>query len=190
MYYIALRNYGIQLINNGYLESGIYKITLAEAFGSIDALASNQRDAARSYLAGAGFWEIDWAKALEYYSNAYLTAPGMYDRASGYTAQERYIQASFEYANRLAQTGDYCASIEYYNQAFSMSANEQYAPTATAAYLECYPSTATPEVQIQQPTEMVFTPTVPGMSGGESGQVEIPPVDNSTEPIPEPETVP
>lgn len=81
-------------------------------------------------------------------------------------------------------------SIEYYNQAFSMSANEQYAPTATAAYLECYPPTATPEVQIQQPTEMVFTPTVPGMSGGESGQVEIPPVDNSTEPIPEPETVP
>ncbi len=191
MYYIALRNYGIQLINSGYLESGIYKITLAEAFGPIDALASNQRDAARSYLAGAGFWEIDWAKALEYYSNAYLTAPGMYDRASGYTAQERYIQASFEYANRLVQTGDYCSSIEYYNQAFSMSANEQYAPTATAAYLECYPPTATPEVevQIQQPTEMLFTPTVPGMSGGESGQVEIP-AEDLTEPITEPETVP
>jgi hypothetical protein len=31
------------------------------------------------YLAGAGFWEINWGKALEYYSNAYLNAPNMYD---------------------------------------------------------------------------------------------------------------
>ena len=191
MYYIALRNYGIQLINNGYLESGIYRITLSEAFGPIDVLASNQRVAARNYLAGAGFWEIDWEKALQYYSNSYLTAPGMYDRASGYTAQERYIEASFQYAESLSAKEDYCTAIEYYNQGFAMSLNELYAPAATKAYNECYPATATPEYLI--PTEFDFdtTPTVPGMSEPTTDPnilPEVPTLEIPDEPIIDPGT--
>ena len=106
-------------------------------------MANNQRIAARSYLAGAGFWEIDWAKALEYYSNAYLTAPNMYDQSSGYTAQQRYAEASFEYANQLVASSDFCGSITYYDQGYSIGANDAIAPTATAAYLACYPPAAT-----------------------------------------------
>lgn len=185
LYYIALRNYGIQQINNGYLEPGIYRITLAEAFGPIDAVANNQRAAARNYLAGAGFWEIDWEKALQYYANSYQVAPGMYDRASGYTAQERYIRASFEYGQKLLTSAEqtsnqslYCQAVDYFAQGFSMSANESFAPAATQASIGCYPPTATPEIVV--PTEMLATPTVQGATGGESGEVPVAPIEVGT----------
>lgn len=162
MYYIALRNWGINLINQGYLESGIYKITLAEAFGPIDALANNQRDAARYYLAGSGFWEIDWGKALQYYSSAYQNSPNMYDRASGYTAQQRYAEASFEYAGQLVMSQNYCEALTYFDQGFLIGSSDAFAPTATAAYLECYPPTATPEVLIPTSGEPVFIESTVG----------------------------
>lgn len=161
MYYIALRNYGIQLINSGYLEEGIYRITLAEAFGPIDSAANNQRLAARNYLAGSGFWKIKWDKALEYYANVYNATPGMYDRASGLTAQQRYAIASMSYAQQLADNGDYCGAIPYFEQAFAAGGDPMIGPTATAVYLVCYPPTNTPEVLV--PTQMLATPTVPGM---------------------------
>jgi len=181
LYYIALRNWGINLINQGYLESGIYKITLAEAFGPIDSMANNQRLAARSFLAGAGFWEIKWDKALEYYRNAYLTAPNMYDRATGKTAQQRYAEASFEYANQLVANyenqliseSELCEAIIYYDQGYSIGANDMVAPTATAVYLVCNPPAATsapdvssdiaPTMPLELPTETPFIePTPPG----------------------------
>ncbi len=139
MYYIALRNYGIQLINSGYLESGIYKITLAESFGPIDSNASSQRDAARSYLAGAGFWEINWSKALEYYANAAAVSPNMMDQATRLTANQRYGEASFEVGNQYVAAEDYCGALPYYQQGLQVVADENVAMTATAVYNLCYP---------------------------------------------------
>lgn len=161
LYYIALRHLGIKEIGDGYLEPGIYKITLSEAFGPIDAEANNSRLAARNYLAGAGFWEVNWEKALRYYSDAYSSNPFMYDRSSGKTAQDRYVQASYEYGHHLiAQyepgTEDYCKAREYYNQSLAISLNDAVAATATAVQDICEPPTATPEI-VAPPAE---TPTV------------------------------
>ena len=141
MYYIALRNYGIQQINTGYLENGVYNITLAEALGPIDTYADSMRDAARSYLAGAGFWEINWSKALEYYSNAAMTYPNLYDRATMLTANQRYAEASFEVANLYIISEDYCGAIPYFNQGLPIAGTESIQLTATAVYLKCYPPT-------------------------------------------------
>lgn len=140
LYYIALRYEGINLINQGYLESGIYKISLSSSFGPIDAIANSMRDAGRSYLSGAGFWEIDWNKALSYYANAYASYPNIYDRATMLTATERYAEASFEVANLYVISEDYCGAIPYYDQGFLVGSDAVYSVTATAAYNTCHPS--------------------------------------------------
>ncbi len=171
MYYISLRYLGIQEIGDGYLEPGIYKITLAEAFGPIDFEANNSRLAARSYLAGAGFWEINWEKALNYYSNAYQSNPYMYDRSSGKTAQQRYVEASYRYADQLIETNEsgselYCSAREYYVNSLSISLNDAVAATATAVQLACEPPTAIPEVP-SAPPAMIETPTLLGEAPAE-----------------------
>lgn len=149
MYYIALRNYGMQQINLGYLENGVYNITLAESFGPIDTNANSLRDAARSYLSGAGFWEINWSRAMELYGQAAMNYPNIMDRATNMTASQRYAQASFEVANEYVAREDYCGAIQYYGQGFQYIANESVQMTATAVYLICYPPqpTAAPQTE-------------------------------------------
>lgn len=162
-FYIALRNYGMQQINSGYLEQGVYNITLAESFGPIDNNADSLRNAARAYLSGAGFWEINWSKALEYYSNAAMVLPNMYDRATMLTANQRYAEASFHVADEYVAREDYCGAIPYYEQGMPISGNETVQLTATAVYLVCYPPateapaadtvTTNPEEQTEEYTE-------------------------------------
>lgn len=143
MYYIALRNYGMQQINMGYLENGVYNITLAESFGPIDANANSLRDAARSYLSGAGFWEINWSRALEMYANAAMNYPNLMDRATMMTANQRYAEASFAVANEYVAREDFCGAIPYYQQALPIAGTENIQMTATAVYLVCYPPVPT-----------------------------------------------
>lgn len=139
MYYIALLKYGVQQIQAGNLENGVYKITLAEALGPIDANSNSMRDAARSYLAGAGFWEINWERALEYYSNAAQVYPNLRDNATGLTANQRFGLASFHVAEAYVASQDYCGAIPYYEQGLPAAGTEDYQLTATAVYLVCYP---------------------------------------------------
>lgn len=181
MYYIALRNFGIQQINSGYLENGVYNITLAEALGPIDNNADSMRDAARAYLSGAGFWEIDWNKALEYYSNAAQSFPNLYDRATMLTANQRYAQASFEVANLYIISQDYCGSIPYYDQGMPIVSGDMTYDnvrlTATAAYLECYPpaptedpsAAAAPQPESSESSESGYEET---WDEGDSGEEE------------------
>lgn len=140
LYYIALLKNGAQQIAAGNLESGVYRYTLAEAYGPIDNASNGLRDAARSYLSGAGFWEINWEKAVEYYGYAMQVYPNMRDNASGYSAQERYILASFKLADKYVLSGDYCGAIPYYQQGLALSQMyADYNATATAVYEVCYP---------------------------------------------------
>lgn len=139
MYYIALRNYGIQQINAGYLENGVYNITRAETLGPIDNQANSMRDAARSYLAGAGFWEINWSKALEYYSNAAQVMPNLMDQATRMTANQRFAEASFRVGDEYVAREDYCGAIPFYEQGMPISGTESMQLTATAVYFGCYP---------------------------------------------------
>lgn len=139
LYYIALRNYGIQQINAGYLENGVYNITRAETLGPIDNQANSMRDAARSYLAGAGFWEINWTKALEYYSNAAQVMPNLMDQATRLTANQRFAEASFHVGDEYVAREDYCGAIPFYEQGMPIAGTESMQMTATAVYLVCYP---------------------------------------------------
>jgi len=50
MYYLALRNVGVNYILSGYLEKGIYLLAVAEQIGPIDSEADNYRQLARMYI--------------------------------------------------------------------------------------------------------------------------------------------
>ena len=174
MYYIALRNYGIQQINSGYLENGVYNITLAEALGPIDNQANSMRDAARSYLAGAGFWEINWTKALEYYSNAAQVMPNLMDQATRLTANQRFAEASFHVGDEYVAREDYCGAIPFYEQGMPIAGTESMQLTATAVYFGCYPpqeeavttdnpvtdTNAEPGTEVQEDTTITYTDDV------------------------------
>lgn len=155
LYYIALRNRGMDKIRQGQLEEGIYDMSLTERFGPLDKEADSYRSFARFYITGASFWELDWPQVISYFSELYLSVPGLRD-TSGMTTVERYRKALLAYGDQLLLKEDFCGAETQYQLAYQVSPNEDLARTATQVYRKCHPATETP--QPVTPTFEEFTP--------------------------------
>jgi tetratricopeptide (TPR) repeat protein len=157
MYYFALRNYGMDLINKqGNLEGGIYQLTLAERFGPLDRSAEGLREGARMYITGASFWELDWAQAIVYFSQVGPGWPSLWDGTM--TASQRYFEALMAYGDEFFDKDEYCQAYEQYKLASSIgNLTEPSASNAVKAQLECYP--ATPTVEVGTATATTTAPT-------------------------------
>lgn len=143
MYYIALRNRGMDKIRNGQLEEGIYDMSLTERFGPLDKEADTYRTWARLYITGASFWEIDWEQVINYFSQVYPSTPMLRD-SSGMTAADRYRTALIRQAEKLMTQELFCEATEYYELAMQVSPDGNLSATATQVYKRCQPDTATP----------------------------------------------
>jgi hypothetical protein len=141
MYYFALRNYGYDLITKqGNLEGGIYQFTLAERFGPLDRDSNGLREGARYYLIGASFWELDWAQALQYFSQ--IAGYGLWDGTM--TVSERIHFASMRYGDQLFEGGDSCGAVGQYENAQAIAPLDKQAQEGyDDAYVACHPPTAT-----------------------------------------------
>lgn len=160
MYYIALRNYGVDKIAKmGELEGGMYYLALAERFGPLDSYADSLRSGARLYTTGASFWEIDWPKAVDYFGQAANAWPSMWDAASGMTAAERYKIALSRYGDELYDDDRFCEAYEQYLLAMNYGQlDEHAAKNAKRSYDICYPPTEVPPVEETPGTENTPTP--------------------------------
>jgi tetratricopeptide (TPR) repeat protein len=165
MYYFALRNLGVDLIQAGNLEGGIYELTLAERFAPLDNVAHVLRENARFYITAASFWELDWGLASQYF--AQLNGSGIWDGTM--TATERYHIAAMRYGDELYSRGQYCDAYEQYQAAETAGPLE--GPSigqSNDAYNLCYPPTATP------------VPTVIATEATEAPTSETPPTEPPT----------
>lgn len=163
MYYFALRNHGYDLVSKGNLEGGIYYITLAERFGTLDSNAAGVREGARVYLIGASFWEISWEQAVFYFTQA-RNWGNLWDGTM--TAAERFWYASMRYADQLFAQGKICEENEalvHYNNAMSIAPLDNAAQrNYDQAILICFPPTPTfdPSAFFTPTPAVVDTPTI------------------------------
>jgi tetratricopeptide (TPR) repeat protein len=162
MYYLALRNQGVENIQGGSLEPGIYSLTLAERFGPLDGTADGLRAGARLYLIGASYWEVDWEQAYNNFSQVYNLYPNLWDSSSGMTATVRFGIAAMRMGDASAGNKKYCKAVEYYQQADATGVLSSEPTSQTMfehAYEKCYPPTATPEEPVATEPPVVDTPT-------------------------------
>ena len=136
MFYVALRNRGLDKIKKADLEGGTYDLDLAEGFGPLDAEAIGWRDWAAMYITGASFWEVDWLQVIAYFEQLVPMVPNMMD-ASSWTATERLRIAYQRYGDQLAQAGDWCEAEQYYQKSLNMSADPKLQPTSKYAADKC-----------------------------------------------------
>ena len=146
MYYYALRNYGMNLIQKqGNLEGGVYELTLAERFGGIplDHDASALRDGARLYIDAASFFGLDWATAANELQQVYTAYPALWDGTM--TAAQRYQIAAERYGDQLFAQNKFCDAVKQYQGAQGIGNLDQTAAkNFKQAYTTCYPATPTP----------------------------------------------
>jgi tetratricopeptide (TPR) repeat protein len=158
MYYFALRNYGVGLIQNqGDLEGGIYQLTLAERFAPIDTTAAALREGARAYIQGASYFGINWASAVEAFRNV---PSGIWD--GNMTAQERLRIALMRHGDELWAGGDACGASDAYEEARGIGElDANTAKNANQAYQQCNPATEVPTLEVTAETP-VESPTPEG----------------------------
>jgi tetratricopeptide (TPR) repeat protein len=177
MYYLALRNLGIQQITvEGQLEQGLYDLALAERFGPLDSDAVSFQTWARLYLDGASFWKVDWGIVISYFSQIYEALPALRD-STGMTAAERFRIASQAYGDQLFQAKDYCKAQAQYEAAQSLSQDPNFAATVSSARAACVKSSQTP---VPQPTATLETTGTETPT--ETATATIEPVPSTTQP--------
>lgn len=164
LYYLALRNLGVQQIigdyerniHGGYLEEGIYSLNLAEKYAPLDTQANQYRSWARNFINALAYWDVDWERVVYSLAQVANALPNLTD-SNNITAARYYVMSMIHYADQYA--GDACTAYQKYQEA--MDANYQYnrlngdevnnlQTNIDEAYLKCYPPT---------PTRMPVTPT-------------------------------
>jgi tetratricopeptide (TPR) repeat protein len=168
IFYIALRYRGMQRINNGDLEGGMYDLTLVEKFGPLDGDAVGLRSFARIYLTGAGFWEVDWEKVVFYFGQIYKIVPNLRD-STNTIAAERYRLALVRWGDALIVANDPCKAQTKYEDALKLNNLAAVADKRNLAAEQCVASyTPTPGPATETPT---LTP---------GGETPIPPTETPT----------
>lgn len=156
MYYFALRNYGYDLITKqGNLEGGIYQLTLAERFGTLDSTANGLREGARYYILGASFWQLNWEQAVFYFGQINGGWPSLWDGTM--TVAQRYATASMRYGDELYAKKQYCDAVKSYQNAGEANLDKEASSNYSSAYANCYPPTA----EATATTEVIVVPTDP-----------------------------
>lgn len=144
MYYFALRNYGVNLIQQqGNLEGGIYELTLAERFAPLDRTADGLREGARAYIQAASFYGINWQSSVQYFAQVANGWPSLWDGTM--SAVQRYQFSLMRYGDQLFNKGQACDAYQQYQTAQSIGNLDAEADkNANQAYQQCYPPTAIP----------------------------------------------
>ena len=154
-YYIALRNRGIQRIQSGQLEQGLFDLATAEQIAPLDGEADGVRTWAQLYLSGASYWDVNWQQAIDIFAQVKDAYPYLMD-SSGMTAIERYRVALYLYGDQFAASGDYCkvqATAQRYAEACqAMQATPEPTEELTPIPTEQTPLPPTEPTPEQTPT--------------------------------------
>ncbi len=183
-YYVALRNRGIQKIQSGQLEQGLYDLATAEQIGPLDGEADGVRNWAELYLTGASFWDVNWLQAIDIFYQVQVAYPYMID-SSGMTALDRYRIALYKLGDQFAATGNYCEAYEYYTLSLGVMSDPQVQATATLYYENCQNMEKTPEGGFEPTPELTETPPATETSTTPVPETEQPTQEPTQEPTPE-----
>jgi tetratricopeptide (TPR) repeat protein len=150
--YRGLRNRGLERILSGFLEQGIYDLSLAETFQQLDEQALSWRRSAEFYLFANSFVGLDWAQAYTWFSQ--LCGAAIWDSCY------KFAVSAHGYGDNLVATEDPCGALVPYDESLVTFFDDDLVPTATEAAVLCMTATAPSPTPTETPTpEETFTPT-------------------------------
>lgn len=178
----ALSRLGVDEIQRGLHEQGIYHLSLAERFGALDGNAIAWRNSAAFYTAANAYFGLDWAESARLF--------GQICSARTWDACRKYARSALEYGHLLLATGDPCGAAIQYDQSMRTFSNDALEPTAEFAANQCLTATAgTPTpTPTETPTPTLFvlisdtpSPTVTPTLGADTPTPTPTPTETPTE---------
>jgi tetratricopeptide (TPR) repeat protein len=174
----ALRNLGLDEIQRGRQEVGIFHLGLAERFAPLDNQAVAWRNSAAFYMWASSYYGLDWAESARLF--------GQICSAQTWNACRKYARSAMEYGHLLLATGDPCGAASQYDLSLRTFANSALEPTADYAVSSCLTATAgtpTPTITATPtPTLFVLITDTPSPTATETPGASTPtPTETATE---------
>lgn len=151
--YNAYVNLGSNLLTGDQVELGLFYFTQAETLGDLPANIQDQRIWAELYLAGVGFYGVDWATTVFYFRDLCAAAPFYQDACI--TLREALVAYGDQYAHNL----DWCPAEALYREAVALTNQNLLAAKLREAQSNCLLATPTPTITIT--TTLTITSTSP-----------------------------
>lgn len=136
--YQALVKRGIQRLNDGDIEAGLYDLDIASDIQPLDGQVEYLRQIAARYQNAMYFFGADWAKTIELLKELYQISPGFRDVAA--KLFEAYVRTGDAYAGQL----EWCPAEQRYTSALELAQNARVETKRVDAQQKCLTATAVP----------------------------------------------
>lgn len=163
LYFIALRNRGMQKISSGELEQGLFDLSVVNTMGALDGEADGLKYWASLYLTGASYWDGNWAMAVEIFEELAKQMPYLSD-GTGYTSTERLRIGLYRLGDEFVARGEVCAAIPYYRRSLEVGPNPDLSARLITLEQQCAeqaPSATPTPGDVTPPPDGDVTPVPP-----------------------------
>lgn len=133
---------GVALLYGDQIELGIYYLDQAERLGDLPQDVRDQLQWAELYLAGIGYYGVNWDVSLFYFRDLCLAAPFFHD------ACQRLYEALVAYGDQYAVQRDWCPAVALYEEAYRLEASNDLSQKLRDARDGCAAATPTPSAPI------------------------------------------
>lgn len=151
---------GTELLYGEQVELGLYYLSLAEELGDLPQDVQDQRNWAELYLAGMGYYGVNWEVALFYFRDLCLAAP-FYQNSC-----QRLYEALVARGDQYAVQQDWCPARSLYSEAYAIDDPSGLAQKLGEAREACASATPTAAAPITATNSLPLTATIPGEEDG------------------------
>ena len=138
----AYMEQGVELLYGDQIEVGLYYLEQARRLGELPQDVRDQQHWAELYLAGMGYYGVNWDVTLFYFRDLCLAAPFFHD------ACEKLHAALVAFGNQYAVQQDWCPAESYYAEAYRQDASNDLSQKLSNAREGCASATPTPAAPI------------------------------------------
>ena len=157
--YIALRNRGMALIAQGFMEEGLYNLSLAGRFGPLDRDALFRETLAQQYLLANSYIGLNWARAAELFG-------ALCEQGATLDSCPKFGDAAWRYGEQLWDAGDICGAAEQFTASLEAWPNPDFDKEAEDAVEDCEKSRRPPPPPPETPTPTPTATATPDGGGG------------------------
>lgn len=140
--YEAYTAQGVELLYGEQIELGLYYLEQAQRLGDLPQDVRDQQQWAELYLAGIGYFGVNWDVTLFYFRDLCLAAPFFHDACA------RLNEALVAYGDQYAVQQEWCPAESLYQEAYRQEDADSVLQKLRQARQGCASATPTPSAPI------------------------------------------
>lgn len=158
--YNAYIGQGVELLYGEQVELGLYYLSQAGTLGNLPQDVLDQKQWAELYLAGIGYYGVNWDVSLFYFRDLCAAAPFFHDSC------QKLYESAVAFGDQYAFQQEWCPAEQLYAEAYRVNDTNAVSEKLNQARESCAQATPTASPPITGTVPLEQQPTVQPFAGG------------------------